>query len=296
MNLLYAVLILLLLVFFFMNRLSEKFQVSAVQYSNPYVAPVYYTTKGENIPNTWANFQMKTENTNQGNGVNFLADGGRNSHWGWSSTQDWYLRSGKSNGSVIIQDNGGNVGIGTSQPQSTLDVNGNTNINRNLSVKGNLNIFNNNRQNPSKLVIGGPIEFVDENGTDSSDPYRLQKISNGINNNHLRLTINDDANESLQIWGNSCLTTGCGGSGVVQHTFDAVGKATHKQLCLVDQNGNNPVCLNYNTLRSLTGTAPITIRASGGNRLQASDGGAGPTAQFANRNRGVWEQMYLESF
>ena len=44
----------------------------------------------------------------------------------------------------------------------------------------------------------------------------------------VRLTINDNSNESLQIWGNSCGTTGCGGTGVKQHQFDASGNAYHK--------------------------------------------------------------------
>ncbi len=37
---------------------------------------------------------------------------------------DWYIRSASSFGKVVIQDTGGNVGIGTSNPLATLDVNG----------------------------------------------------------------------------------------------------------------------------------------------------------------------------
>lgn len=63
----------------------------------------------------------------------------------------------------------------------------------------------------------------------SSDPYSLRKVSDGPNKSSLRFTINDDPDESLQIFGNSCGSAGgCGGPGVMQHKFDAVGNAEHK--------------------------------------------------------------------
>ena len=66
-----------------------------------------------------------------------------------------------------------------------------------------------------------------------NDPYYFEKIGNK-DSNHLRLTINDNSNESLQIWGNSCGTTGCGGEGVKQHQFDSSGNAYHKGNLKVD--------------------------------------------------------------
>jgi hypothetical protein len=62
---------------------------------------------------------------------------------------------------------------------------------------------------------------------DNTDPYYLEKINNGDNNSHLRLTINDDADESFQIWGDSCSTGNCGGPGVMRHMFKANGDAEH---------------------------------------------------------------------
>jgi hypothetical protein len=49
---------------------------------------------------------------------------GTTSHAGYSTNKDWYIRSGNSSGKVILQDTGGNVGIGTSSPTAKLHVNG----------------------------------------------------------------------------------------------------------------------------------------------------------------------------
>lgn len=45
-------------------------------------------------------------------------------HYGPSG--DWYIRSANATGKLVLQDTGGNVGIGTDSPQSRLDVNGTT--------------------------------------------------------------------------------------------------------------------------------------------------------------------------
>src|SRR5210317_76497 len=44
------------------------------------------------------------------------------SHAGHGTNKDWYIRSGETAGKVILQDNGGNVGIGTNSPASKLYV------------------------------------------------------------------------------------------------------------------------------------------------------------------------------
>lgn len=55
------------------------------------------------------------------------------SHVHYGGNMDWYIRSGNSSGKVIIQDTGGNVGIGTANPTQKLHVNGNAIVSGSLS-------------------------------------------------------------------------------------------------------------------------------------------------------------------
>jgi hypothetical protein len=50
------------------------------------------------------------------------AKGGHISHVHWDPTGDWYIRSASGAGKVVIQDTGGNVGIGTAAPARKLNV------------------------------------------------------------------------------------------------------------------------------------------------------------------------------
>jgi len=69
--------------------------------------------------------------------------------------------------------------------------------------------------------------FQTDGEYNGSDPYYLEKIETSPNESSLRLTINDDANESLQIWGNACAAGDCDGAGVKQHHFRADGATAH---------------------------------------------------------------------
>ncbi len=62
-------------------------------------------------------------------------------------------------------------------------------------------------------------------GHNNSDPYFLGKVVAGPDQSSLRLTINDNADESFQIWGNACGAGDCGGEGTLAHKFRADGTA-----------------------------------------------------------------------
>ena len=92
-----------------------------------------------------------------------------------------------------------------------------------------------NTNNIGDLTVGRRVFIGATSGnstrpdsTNSSDPYWLEKVSTGHNRSSLRLTINDDADEVFEIWGNSCGAGNCAGPGALQHRFQANGNAEHK--------------------------------------------------------------------
>ena len=61
-----------------------------------------------------------------------------------------------------------------------------------------------------------------------TDPYSIEKKLYAPNQSALRLTINNEADEALEIWGDSCSTGNCAGEGVLRHKFQANGDARHE--------------------------------------------------------------------
>ena len=98
-------------------------------------------------------------------------------------------------------------------------IRGDTEIRGNTDNIGDLNVGR-------RLHIGG--SGTAPSSTNDSDPYYFQKIRTSANNNTLRLTINDDANEAFEIWGDSCGARNCAGPGTQKHRFVANGDAEHK--------------------------------------------------------------------
>ncbi|MEP1093747.1 MAG: hypothetical protein ABJG78_01480 [Cyclobacteriaceae bacterium] len=97
----------------------------------------------------------------------------RTSHFNYSTDEHTYIRGGKSNSDVFINDNGGNVGIGTTSPSKKLEVR------------------------------DGDIRILRTNGN-----AQLQLTDNGVRNWYVRVldgvnrfSIADDASEFLSVNG-----------------------------------------------------------------------------------------------
>ena len=76
---------------------------------------------------TAAKFSILTPTVSAGNNTAQFeapAIGPNGSHIHYGTTGDWYIRSANAGGKVVIQDSGGNVGIGTASPTSKLTVSG----------------------------------------------------------------------------------------------------------------------------------------------------------------------------
>mgnify|MGYP000135569107 CR=1 FL=1 len=101
-----------------------------------------------------------------------------------------------------------------------IDIQSIENKNINMTAVGN------GKVNVNKLNIpkSGRLTFGD--GEDN-DPYHIRKIG-GKDGNQLRVTLNDNNNESLQVWGNSCNGDKCDADGgKFYHGFYTNGNAVH---------------------------------------------------------------------
>ena len=77
------------------------------------------------------------------------------------------------------------------------------------------------------MNIGRRLHF--STSTSEFDPTHFQKVQEGADESNLRLTINDGPNETFQIWGNACGSSGgCAGEGEKQHQFKADGDTWHR--------------------------------------------------------------------
>jgi hypothetical protein len=91
--------------------------------------------------------------------------------------------------------------------------------------QGKLNV--NDANINGKLFFKDPSMSPQPNGVNNSDPYFLERINTGGDQSVLRLTMNDNAHEALEIFGNSCELGNCNGAGGLQHKFYANGDAWH---------------------------------------------------------------------
>jgi hypothetical protein len=103
------------------------------------------------------------------------------SHAGNGTNKDWYIRSGETAGKVILQDGGGNVGIGTNSPAYKLDVHGTSNV--------------------------GALTATSVSGNGSGlTSLNASNISSGtINKDRLPGTLNDTTFGSITLTSSTCL-------------------------------------------------------------------------------------------
>ena len=164
---------------------------------------------------------------------------------------DWLRMMGKDG-----KDYYGGVAMGKIWTRDNAYLNGTVDVNGNMNLKGGVSEHNPSKgqthfpfAGDNKNYIRGDTEIrgntnnigditvgrnIDLNGTlwfgkndGSTDPYSLRKVRTPKQSS-LRLTINDDVDEALEIWGNSCGVGNCAGEGALQHQFNAAGDAIHK--------------------------------------------------------------------
>ncbi len=86
-----------------------------------------------------------------------------------------------------------------------------------------------------RLFFGDAQMSAAPQDSNRTDPVFVEKVTEGDARSALRITVNDDANDSVQIWGGACAAGDCMGSGKQQHRFDAGGTAWHaSQVCVGD--------------------------------------------------------------
>jgi hypothetical protein len=106
-----------------------------------------------------------------------------------------------------------------------VDPNGTSVLNA-LTLNGRLNAY-------SGIVYLNEIRFTNTAGSTQSDPYTMRWISEdsarGAGLSWLEFQLNDDSNEEIRIYGNSCAGFTCGTySDNLYHRFNASGYAWHQ--------------------------------------------------------------------
>lgn len=187
-----------------------------------------------------------------------------------------YIRPGKENKDVLIGDwwtGGTRLGTGDAVKFNHIGkhtwlpyVDGNAYIRPNRDG-GNISVGDmwtnhvvlgsgNRPHGRTNVLMRGRLHFNDD--INENDPYYMEKVKHRDNSSSLRMTINDDADETFDVFGNSCGAGDCGGPGKAAHRFRAEGTAIHSnKICIGEIDGNNPgsdngaVCIDKESLRKL---------------------------------------------
>jgi hypothetical protein len=224
------------------------------------------------------------------------------SHVQFGQTGDWYVRSASASGKVVIQDSGGNVGIGTDNPQAKLEVAGDLKLSasaaRTISAEYRLHISAQEQLylNPwagsgsvivgggggqGDLVVvgttyagGGGVAFPDGSvmtsamGLTESIPVQIEVYSVG---NHTWAVPSGVTRVRFRVWGaggggSSTTSGGGGGGGGAFAQVVVTGCVTGESFDLVIGGGGG---LNS------SGAQSSVVRRNGGATLAIARGGAG---------------------
>jgi len=121
-----------------------------IGYTNPHATLHVISTTTSDADNT-----AKFEATSIGSNA---------SHIHYGTKGDWYIRSAASNGKVVIQDSGGKVGIGTNNPEATLDVEGTVKLGANGLVFSEIIELTGNTSGSTVITFSYPVGY-DMNNT-----------------------------------------------------------------------------------------------------------------------------------
>lgn len=94
-------------------------------------------------------------------------------------------------------------------------------VDRRINMQNDVNIG-------KRMFFGDRTMNKQPSGPNNTDPFFLEKVTPSGNRSFLRMTINDDADDSFQIWGDSCGQGNCWGEGAPQHMFYGNGSVEHK--------------------------------------------------------------------
>ncbi len=119
-----------------------------------------------------------------------------------------------------------------------------TSVFNNLTVTGSLNTF-------QSVLSVNRINFTNTSGGQESDPYCMRWISEssarGAGLSWLEFQLNDDANEEIRIYGNSCAGFGCGAiSDNLYHRFRADGYAWNSGVHEAGSDSRAPIFYDSN--------------------------------------------------
>lgn len=229
-----------------------------------------YLGIGNLKPQAPLHLESKTNNSGD-NGIRIKAGGPINSHIKYGPKNDWYVRSGHADGKVIIQDTGGNVGIGTSDPLTKLHVSGDTALQgqtfaNNITLKNDGTNWYHRKDGDAAIV----------NSNNYNTLMIVGRESLGARN--IGMWDNVSIAKDLNVGGKACFNGVCMGGNDLNEIKNAIADLYSK----LDQ------AQKYFVKHGDQVTIKST--AHGGKRLQNANG----PAKFDNHNRLGWEKMIME--